>query len=379
MQGPVSGRRISRRMVRTIIIIGCSLLLIAAAVVGGMMFMNKLAENRQQEKQADLESVTGDVAAGIAQAVSSRIKQAQKLAASPELIEQFRTADKAALDNYAEGLADKIPSAIKIRLFLPGEYSVDRESRPPMGYASLDLLRAAESGKGPIPVEIHNSGNEDAHVVLVQRVTDQSGTLLGLVHVSLNPAAYIKIDQYAADTDGYMELVQQAGGAPLVLSSHGDGKFKQGSPITSRINGTRWQIRYWPANTFLTVSDSSGGGFPFMTVAVIMLVLLIGAYLLLRMRGSSGSKGKEDTDNSSVVFAGAIKAIQDGLHPGLEKLLPNIPGLGQKKPVEPVSQGMEGEDITRVIKPSDVAKKMAQSPAKKPDSGIKVSTAEPAV
>ncbi|NIX57950.1 MAG: hypothetical protein GWN14_19005, partial [candidate division Zixibacteria bacterium] len=45
------------------------------------------------------------------------------------------------------------------------------------------------------------------------------------------------------------------------------------------------------------------------------------------------------------------------MHPGLEKLIPNIPDLGQKKIIKPVSEGIEGEDVTKVVKPDEVIEK----------------------
>lgn len=361
MQGPVSGRRISRRMMRTIIIMVCVLAVIIAVVVGATMFMDKRAQEQQKEEQARVEKIVTDTASAVAEPVAELLAQVRQVAESPELIESFSLADATALQDRANTLADKIPSALKVRLFIPGNYSIDRESRPPLGYASLDLLREAEEGTAPLPVELHNFGSDDAHLVVVKRVKNGSGELVGLLHAGIAPGNYIKV----AGQDGYTELVQLAGGAPLVLSRAGDVKYKSGMPVTRQIAGTRWQIRYWPESSLLLSPEEGEGGIPFL-VPLLIVLLLAGVLVFVRMRRSVAGGGSETDDSSNVVFGGAIKAIQEGLHPGLEKLMPNIPGLGQKKPVEPVSQGMKGDDVTNVAKASDVTKKIAEAAGKEP-------------
>lgn len=379
MQGPVSGRRVSRRMMRTIILAAGIVVAIIVAVVAGNIFMDRLAQARQDKERQEIEAIADDVAAAASRPVTELVNQVRRLAASPDLAEQLVSADDTARDRYAGGLAAKIPSALKVRLFLPGRYNLDRESSPPLGYASLDLLRAAETGTAPLPVEIHNFGGDNAHLVVVARVRDEADALLGLLHVSAAPDAYIDLGRFTTDSGGYKELVQVAGGAPLVLSSVGDASFKIGTPLVSRkIDGTRWRIYYWPESAYALAGPAEGdGGFPVISLAVVVLLLLIGGLAFLRMRrGKEGGGGGE----GDVVFGGAIKAIQEGLHPGLEKLLPNLPGLGQKKPIEPVSRGMEGDDITRAVKPSAAGQGAAEAgPAKKAPAAGGGPPAAPAV
>lgn len=361
MQGPVSGRRISRRMLRTIIIVVCVLAVAIVALIGVTKFMDKRAQEKQKEEQARIEKVATDAASSVAAPVAELLTQVRQVAGSPELIERFNSADAASLQDYANALADKIPAATRVRLFLPGDYSIDRESRPPLGYASLDMLRAAEESAAVLPVEIHNFGSDDAHLVVVERVMNESGELAGLLHASITPDNYIKV----AGRDGYTELVQVAGGAPLVLSRSGDVKYKRGNPVTRPVAGTLWQVRYWPESSSLPTPAEGEGGIPFL-LPLLFVLLLAGGLVYVRMRRPAADAGGETEDRSNVVFGGAIKAIQEGLHPGLEKLLPTIPGLGQKKPVKPVSQGMQGDDVTHVAKPSAMPEKDANSSVKKP-------------
>ena len=50
----------------------------------------------------------------------------------------------------------------------------------------------------------------------------------------------------SSQTDGYVELQQLAGAAPLVLGGHGAGQYRQGAEHSQRkVDGSRWRVAYW--------------------------------------------------------------------------------------------------------------------------------------
>ena len=271
-----------------------------------------------------------------------------ELVKDPQLIALYGEGDKAALATQAERLAGDIPPALKVRLFLPGDYDLEPQARPPLGFASLDLLRQAETGGADPVTELHAPGGEDAHVVIVRRVVDDSGRLVGLVHVSLPATPYIRLED-RPPPGGYIELIQEIGQKPMVLAQAGNPKLRQGNPARTRVQGTRWAILYWGAAA--QGEAGKAADFSLATAALILLLLVMVAaasgYVFYRRRLAAREAGAA----LEVVYGGAIKAIMEGRHPGLERLIPGLPRLGQSQPVTPLSQGLNGEDITRIAKP----------------------------
>jgi phosphomannomutase/phosphoglucomutase len=101
------------------------------------------------------------------------------------------------------------------------------------------------------------------------------------------------------------------------------------------------------------------GSFSLILPVLILFVLGCGvAYYFVQKRGSISEPV------SNVVYGGAVKAIMEGSHPGMEKLIPHLPKMGQTKPIKPVSMGMEGSDITRIAKPAET-----QAPSQAPAVG----------
>ena len=314
-------------------------------------------------------------AAELAGAITARLKSASDrlddISQREDVRQLFVAGDKDALEAQAGTLAGEFEAAQKLRLLLPGQYAVDRESRPPLGYASLDLLRKAEQSTTSLSAEIHGFGGADAHIVLVRRVVDADQKLIGLLHLSLSPEPYIKLDGVES---GYVELSQATDKGALVMNKVGDKGLRKDKPLKVDIEGTRWHINYWKSDSVTAaikvpeVMTEHMEGLPLIPIllVVILLVLAAAGYrFYLRKRGGTGEDAVKTVEaGPEVVYGGAIKAIMEGKHPGLEKLIAEFPGLELFKSIKPLSKGMTGEDITRAQK-TDAAPvpKPAPSPA----------------
>ena len=381
MEGPVSGRRIKRRTIRNIIVVIVAVLVLASVVAGTMYVSGRIAEKSRQKETVNLERTASRIANEISQPLHSIFEQARQIADSAALAELLENADETLLATEAEAITTGIKPAIKVRLFTPGHYKLDREAKPPLGYASIDMLRKAEgSGKNP-DVELHNFGSAEAHIVLVRRITGAEGKLAGLLHVSLDPESLIQMPA-KADANGYAELIQGSGKTRLVLNSSGNKQYRQGQPVSVHVSGTQWYIEYWPKGGLLTANDGENSGTSMLLYVAMIIVLLGAGGSLWYLRRHRTAKSPAE-NNAGIVYGGAIKAIMEGVHPGLEKLLPNLPGMGQRKPVKPVSQGLDVEDATKVIKPEAVAGTLVEPEAKRPKPTEKkgsapVPTADPA-
>ena len=365
MEGPVSGRRIKRRTVRNIFVVIVAVFVIISVVAGVMYVSGRIMEKSREQETANLEHTAQQIANEISRPLHSILEQSQQIADSAALADLLENADATRLTTEAEVITTKVKYAIKARLFTPGSYKLDRESKPPLGYASIDILRKAEgSGHNPA-VELHNFGSADAHIVLVRRITDTEGELAGLLHISLDPKSLIQMPAQAGAINGYAELVQGSGKTRLVLNSAGNKHSQQGQPVSVNIPGTQWRIDYWPKGSMVAMNEGQGFSVSTLLYVFVIIVLpgLLGGLWYLRRQRPAESPAE---NNEGIVYGGAIKAIMEGLHPGLEKLLPNLPGMGQRKPVKPVSQGLDVEDATRVIKPEAVTKAPVKPETKQP-------------
>jgi len=302
-------------------------------------------------------------AAELAETIAAKLQTAatrlDEISKREDIRQLFVAGDKDALAAQAETLAGEFDAALKLRLLLPGKYDLDKESKPPLGYASLDLLHKAEKATTPLPAEIHGFGGTDAHIVLVRRVVDADQKLIGLLHLSLSPEPYIKL---AVVERGYAELNQATDKGALVMNKAGEKGARKGEPLKADIRGTQWYIAYWKSDSLagsLKMPDAMPDTFDHLPLLPILLAIIVigaaasGFWFYRRKKGGAGEDEITTVEAGPVlVYGGAIKAIMEGKHPGLEKLIPDLPGMGLTKPVKPLSQGLTGDDITMAQKPA---------------------------
>ena len=88
-----------------------------------------------------------------------------------------------------------------------------------------------------------------------------------------------------------------------------------------------------------------------MLPVLLILIAVAGlAYFIVRRRLTP-----EPEKENEVLYYGAIEAIMRGVHPGMEKLIPHLPGkVHRQEAARDLSRGMEGEDITRIHLPGVV-------------------------
>ncbi|MEE8321438.1 MAG: phosphomannomutase/phosphoglucomutase [Gammaproteobacteria bacterium] len=350
VEGPITQRRFKRRTVRNVAIISVALVVALLAIVGGRYFYNLQVEKSQAQSQAALEAAARDVADKVLSPFKAVTAELNTLVRGEEIVSLFKEGDPDALAAQAENLGSRFDSVLKLRLLLPGGYELDSEAFPPLSYASLDLLRRAEKTSGPIGAEVMMFGSPKEHIVLIQRVKDKGGVLIGLFHLSLGVDVFDEVLTGLGKINAYIEVNQHVAGKKLVLGNYGDKLFRHGDPITVAVNDTHWNISYWGEKTVMAAEpEASGSGSVGLIIMVIVLLVMAGGavFFFKQRRGGKGESA------SQVVYEGAIKAIMEGAHPGMEKLIPHLPKMGQVKTIRPVSAGMEGEDITKIARPAE--------------------------
>ncbi len=388
VEGPVSKRRFSRRVVRqAMLAAGAIVLVLVLAIASWYMYsasmQSNLESNRQQldaAAKSHAQSVTG-----FFNDISSKLTE---YAGNERIKSLFETADTAQLSLEADAAKALFPSALKLRLLLPGQHEVDNTSTPPLTYGSIDMLNKAERTTGTIATEALLFGTEKQHIVLVERVKNQSDQLTGIIHLSLDVELLKQALASLKAGPAYLEIRQFASGNPVVLGKIGDaGLMNTSEPVSTSIAGTLWTLAYWGGSNVVSDNAVQAGAVTSYTtpVAILVILLVIGgiSFMLLKRRDTSAHPG----NRPEISYQGAIRAIMDGAHPGMEKLIANMPvRSANSRAVPTISAGMSGEDITRMVKkderkaaieaeatptPAPVPVKDKLSPADDKDAGKK--------
>lgn len=371
VQGPVSNRRFSRRQVRQATIAGAVVIGVLVAGIGGWFFYQSSKSSSIETSQQETEQQAKAMAQPVAAYFADIVGKLGEYAADPRIRSLFESADPAQLEAEAQAAKTVFPSALKVRLLRPGAYEVDNNSTPPLTYGSLDILGKAERTNGTIAAEVLLFGTDNQHIVLVERVKDQADQLTGLIHLSLQVDLIKEALAGANPGAAYIEIRQSTAKEPLVLASAGNAELKTGEPVTTSISGTLWTLAYWGDNSMLAMTGSEGGGGSLMLIAAIAVVLLGVAVAFVMKKKTGGASAAETSAKPDIRYTGAIRAIMDGAHPGMEKLIANMPERDPTAPrhVPGISSGMIGDDITMIMKKDDLKAAMAGGDAFDPTGG----------
>lgn len=348
-EGPATGRKSRPSTMRNALIISGDVVVLLLFVFGGVFTVQNVSAKDEQKTQA---------ADKIAVPIAAIKKQLQALAQEEVIATLFAEADSVALESEGEKKRSLFGSALKLRLLLPGKYQTDREAMPPMSFASVDLLRRAEKSATSMAAEVHGMGGDGVHVALVSRVTDVDGNLVGLLHLSM-PLSVIESVTSKFDVSGtYIEIQQGKGAKALTLAMTGDAKLRNGDPIVAGITGTKWYVASWSKSSAASVAEvveSVRGDSGMGLIVIVLLALVAGAGGFVFYRRKQSDAGSKEKPEKGVVYQGAVKAIMEGEHPGLDKLIPGLPQSGENTVPGAISEGLIGDDVTYVAKPADIS------------------------
>jgi len=211
--------------------------------------------------EQDIQKTTEQVASRVSTLVDVYRSSMALLAKDPKIADLLMAGDSAGLRAREQSLGYLFPNAINIQLLPPGIDEINDEVSPPLGYAALAQMRAAESSDVAPPAEVHLFNTPQQHINIVQRVMDPAGSgVVGHIMLSLSGDTLTQLLGGVQDLGGYVELQQTgAKGAPFAVSSHGDPQYKNGEPGAVRsIEGSRWQVAYWSAQSSLVYLGKLG-------------------------------------------------------------------------------------------------------------------------
>lgn len=355
VEGPVTNRRFSRRQIRTAVIAASCFLLVFVVGGGGWIIYSKMTAAAEKAELESRDTMARDIAAQVNKNLSAITGQLSELVKASETVALFESGVDEELSAGASDKQQLFDKALKLRYIKPGSYDLDDVSIPPLSYASLAMLNKAETSS-KINVEVHMFGTPNQHIVLIDRVVNKAYELIGLLHLSLDTVLFEDLMNSINAGDGYAELVQRASGKSLVLAKTGNAGARQGEATTVSVNDTRWIIAYWPGSGGIGSSDASAGSFSL--ILIIVLLLLGAAAVFFVMKRKSGSAAPDA--GSLITYEGAVRAIAEGAHAGIEQLIPHLPkGDRITANLKPVSQGLNVDDATMIAMPNELTSKPA--------------------
>jgi phosphomannomutase/phosphoglucomutase len=319
-------------------IVGAIALVLVMVVGAGVSSFSKRISASNHDTQLDSNHRTAErLAREFGAVLEPQWLKIRAIAKKPVVVAAL-TAPKLKRDKVAAVEQQSIPGAVLLRLLPPGDDHIDLNSKPPLTFASSDMLHRAGASEKPVDVELHFSGTENEHLVMIQRVP-LSGTIVGFLHLSLQSDIVRNALDGITLPAGHVEVRQPVPSGPPVIIA------KRGEPTTSKmpssiavIGGTKWVVGY------SSPASNGSSGVPFAAILGMLAVLAaLGAAIvaLLRRRVDRSSIASE------VTYQGAIKAILEGEHPGLGKLLPSEIGATPVA-LAPVSGGLGSDNIATI-------------------------------
>mgnify|MGYP000942984760 CR=1 FL=1 len=349
VDGPVTNRRFSRRTVRKAVIISVCVLVFFLVAGGAWKMFSSLSASSEKEELQARDVAARNIATNVQQNLGQLKEKLSALAKDAQTIELFQQdADAATLRAVAAEKEPLFDQALKLRYLNPGSYSQDDSEVPPLSYASLDMLNKAET-TSQINTEVHLFGAINQHVVMIERVVNNAFELIGLLHLSLNVSLLNDLLNGIDLDNGYAELTQRAAGKTLVLAKIGDESQRQGAATTVSVNDTRWIIAYWSGSSpIMSEGGASSSIIPIILIVLALLLIGAGVYFVVIKKGSSSSEDVGDL----LTYEGAVRAIAEGAHAGVEQLIPHLPKADRiTTNLKPLSQGINTDDATMIVMP----------------------------
>lgn len=362
VDGPVSNRRFSRRAVRQAITISVIVLVIFVLVGGGWAVFSKISADAAKAENQAKEKMARDIAAHVQKSVAGIKNQLTTLAKDQAMISLFvENIDVDALSLAADEKQSSFNNALKLRFLKPRSYEADSAAVPPLSYASIEMLNKAETSSH-VNAEAHLFGTPNQHVVFIERVVNDSFEIVGLIHLSLDVEVFKAFAEGLVINDGYAELIQRSAGKEISLNSFGNNAFKNGEATTVSVNDTRWIIAYW-TGTAVVAADSASSGLPVIPIAIVIIIILLGAFFVMKKRNGGTEPSNKDSEDDLIRYEGAVRAIAEGAHAGVEHMIPHLPkGERITASLKPLSQGLSGDDVTMIAQPPAKSETVTEEP-----------------
>ncbi|MDD2722704.1 MAG: hypothetical protein PHH59_01605 [Methylovulum sp.] len=249
-------------------LIAAATILMILIVGSGVYWLTSSETVKAREDSAAAEA--RNIALGFSAQIDLLNKTLDKMAQDPEVINAITMGNSGLLKVAAAKLEQYIPDILKIRLLLPDINAIDEQSKPPMGFADLDLVRETLT-HNQFP-SIQGEKGVDRHFALARGVI-QNGKVVGVILASFNENVILKNLHLATIKNAYLELKQ----GQLVLATL--GKRSGLADIEAKrfnIPNTDWTINYQSSDAVGLANLSMIFCIVVVPSLIILLVLFVG-------------------------------------------------------------------------------------------------------
>lgn len=339
---------LSTKTLKPTVVLGIVGVLVLIGIYAGVSsFSEKIAAEKRELQLDENQRYAESLARKIGAVVEPQRLKLKALAQKPSVVAALTSA-KAVRTQVAATEQAEIPGALLLRMLPPGADHIDPNSTPPLTFASVDMLQKAAQSEQDVNIELHLSGTKNEHIVMIQRVP-LTGPPVGFLHLSIDADLIKNSISELVETEGVVEVRQPIPkGPPSILAKFGANGDSSIPSAISGINGTKWVVAYQSVSSAQASGFDIAGILKLLVGALVLAAMVIAAFVVVR------SRLNRSLSTSGVTYQGAIKAILEGSHPGLEQLLPGAVGAipAAATGLSPMSEGLEGEDITTFAKPT---------------------------
>ncbi len=285
-------------------------LLIGGGTAGGLVAYQNYTASAEQERQEAVHAAARSAAANVSREVSRETQALANLFHEDRLAALLLGDDRAARAAREQEIAASHDAVILARLVDAGTRTPDLSSKPPLGYAAIQMLGESEkSGKTP-PPEALLFESDDQHILTLWRI-NEGGTLAGHLVLALDVSLLPELVSRVSIPDGYAELTQSSGGGkPLVLARGGDPGVRQGpAAVRVKVGGTPWRVAFWPGGRLSPpepLIDLPDWVIPGVAGALVVIIVLV-VGLRQRARARVGAAA-EEADRQKKLEAAAKQA-----------------------------------------------------------------------
>lgn len=318
---------------------------IIGAYVAFNTFLGSAGDKARSGWDAAYEQMANDVARAVGLSLTPYHEAISAVATNADVRAALIAMDGAKLADLATELQPEVAGVQRLRLLGPNVRDAVLDETPPLTYASVSLMRKAKSNDEKIKVEIHLVGHEGEHLVFVDRVMSGDGeeaSVIGFAHLSVDPRMVRQILLDNPPKGVYAEIRQ---GAKVRIAATGQAPGGEVPSTISRISGTALAVKL-SAEGAAPAAES--GVLPIYVPVLAIAALLVGLFLFQARRPAVGIA---TAGGNTVIYAGAIKAILDGAHPGLEQLIPGSRAPKTDFDMSGLDDTLEGDDVT-TLKPA---------------------------
>lgn len=301
------------------------------------------------------------------QAELDQLRNLLRIAAKdPQSAALLQHGETKAIQAKETSLEQLFPPGSRIRLLPRGHNEPDTTRIPHLGWASLDLLRSAETSLGIPPVEVHQLNTPQVHIALAIRL-GQADPPEGLLHLAV-PLSWLNNLMTKYQQTGAILALRQIvkTNANPVFARNRPQESPTAAPGLVPLPDSIWELAYWPL--------PRGTGFRLgIFLLWTLLFIALSALVMVRLGRRQIEWLTADQTALDEILAPAFQRNQT-VWPSLrlQEMSAWVDNLGRARPSAATAAPIEAA-VSQIQVPAALGESVAQSQPQ-PAAAIQVTT-----